>query len=76
MQNKKTASSPNSFLAPAIRWVAVAALSYCVFAAPLFAGDELTSIIAKGKPPMPAFDKSLDAAAIEDLVASIRAIKN
>jgi mono/diheme cytochrome c family protein len=38
--------------------------------------DELGNVIAKGKPPMPAFDKTLDAATIKDLVAYIRSIKN
>lgn len=36
---------------------------------------ELNTIIAKGKPPMPAFDKSLDAATITSLVGYIRSIK-
>ncbi len=33
---------------------------------------ELQSIIAKGKPPMPAFGKTLDAAKVQELVAYIR----
>ena len=38
--------------------------------------EDLQNIIAKGKPPMPAFAKTLDAAAIQELVAHIRSIKN
>ena len=38
--------------------------------------DDLQKIIAKGKPPMPAFEKTLDAAKIQELVAYIRSIKN
>jgi hypothetical protein len=36
--------------------------------------DELTAIITKGKPPMPAYGKSLGAADIRQLVAHIRSI--
>lgn len=38
--------------------------------------DDLKNVISKGKPPMPAFEKTLDAATIQDLVAYIRSIKN
>ena len=37
---------------------------------------DLQNIIAKGKPPMPVFEKTLDAAKIQELVAYIRSIKN
>ena len=36
--------------------------------------DELTALITNGKPPMPAVGKTLDAAAIKDLVTYIRSI--
>ena len=36
--------------------------------------DELASIIANGKPPMPGFAKSLDKTAIHNLVLYIRSI--
>ena len=36
--------------------------------------DELTAIITNGKPPMPAYGKSLGAADIRQLVAYIRSI--
>jgi cytochrome c6 len=36
--------------------------------------DEITAIIAKGKPPMPAYGKSLAAGDIRQLVAYIRSI--
>ena len=36
--------------------------------------DELTAIITKGKPPMPAYGKSLSPADIRQLVAYIRSI--
>lgn len=36
--------------------------------------DELAGIIANGKPPMPAFGKSLDKDAIHNLVLFIRSI--
>lgn len=36
--------------------------------------ESLHEIIAKGKPPMPAFGKTLDAASVTDLVAYIRSI--
>jgi mono/diheme cytochrome c family protein len=35
---------------------------------------ELTAIVTNGKPPMPAFGKSLDAPAIQALVAYMRTI--
>ena len=35
---------------------------------------ELTAVITNGKPPMPAYGKSLSAADIRDLVAYIRSI--
>jgi mono/diheme cytochrome c family protein len=38
--------------------------------------EDLQTVIAKGKPPMPAFEKTLDAANIQELVAYIRSIKN
>lgn len=37
--------------------------------------EELQNIIAKGKPPMPRFEKTLDAAQIQQLVAYIRSLK-
>lgn len=37
---------------------------------------DLQTIIAKGKPPMPGFDKSLDAAKIQEVVVYLRSIKN
>jgi mono/diheme cytochrome c family protein len=37
--------------------------------------EELQNIIAKGKPPMPGFDKTLDAARIQQLVAYVRTLK-
>lgn len=37
--------------------------------------EELQNIIAKGKPPMPKFEKTLDAAQIQQLVAYIRSLK-
>ena len=37
---------------------------------------ELQNIIAKGKPPMPAFEKTLDAVKIQELVSYIRSIKH
>ena len=37
---------------------------------------DLENVIAKGKPPMPVFEKTLDAAKIQELVAYIRSIKN
>ena len=36
--------------------------------------DELTAVITKGKPPMPAYGKSLGADNIRQLVAYIRSI--
>jgi cytochrome c6 len=38
--------------------------------------DELAAIISNGKPPMPAYGKSLTAADIRQLVAHIRSIAN
>jgi cytochrome c6 len=35
---------------------------------------DLNAVITNGKPPMPAFGKTLDAAAVTDLVAYIRSI--
>lgn len=37
--------------------------------------EELQTIIAKGKPPMPTFEKTLDAAQIQELAAYIRTLK-
>jgi mono/diheme cytochrome c family protein len=36
--------------------------------------DDLQGIITKGKPPMPAFGKTLEAAQVTELVAYIRSI--
>lgn len=38
--------------------------------------EDLQTVIARGKPPMPAFEKTLDAPKIVELVAFIRSIKN
>ena len=38
--------------------------------------DQFQNVIAKGKPPMPAFTKTLNAAKIQELVAYIRSMKN
>ncbi|MDQ2948711.1 MAG: cytochrome c [Bryobacteraceae bacterium] len=38
--------------------------------------DDLQKVIAKSKPPMPTFEKTLGAAKIQELVAYIRSIRN
>jgi cytochrome c6 len=36
--------------------------------------EDLQSVIMKGKPPMPAFGKTLDTAQVQELVAYIRSV--